>query len=361
MILVDGHEDLAWNAIRFGRDYTRSVAATRALEAGTTTPARNGQCTLGWPEWQRANVAIIFATLFGAPARHRLGDWDVHGYTTVEEAHALYEENLAIYAQWLRDHPDKFRLVQSAADLDAVLATWQSGDRDGRQIGLVYLMEGAEGIRSPDELPDWYAAGVRIIGPCWVSTRYAGGTREPGPLTPLGQALLARMAERGMLLDLSHLAEEAAHQALAVYPGPVMASHSNARVLLPGTDEPDRHLTDALIQEIAARDGVIGIVPYGPYLKGDWKIADGREAIPLARLADQIDYVCQLTGSAQHTAIGTDFDGGFGLESIPPEMDSIADLPVIGDALASRGYTASQIEGILGGNWLRVLRRGLKS
>ena len=123
MILVDGHEDLAWNMLRFGRDYTRSAAETRALEAGTPTPARNGQATLGWPEWQQANVAVIFATLFGAPARHRLGDWDTLGYTTTEEAHALYEENLAIYAQLLRDRPDNgFEFERAVRDVEQQLA-----------------------------------------------------------------------------------------------------------------------------------------------------------------------------------------------------------------------------------------------
>ena len=78
MLIVDAHEDLAWSMSTFGRDYTRSVAQTRAEEAGTVVPERNGQTMLGWPDWIQGNVGLIFTTLFAAPVRHQVGRWEAH-------------------------------------------------------------------------------------------------------------------------------------------------------------------------------------------------------------------------------------------------------------------------------------------
>ena len=72
-----------------------------------------------------------------------------------------------------------------------------------------------------------------------------------------------------------------------------------------------------------------------------------------------IDYVCQLAGDARHAAIGTDFDGGFGMKSAPLGFDTVADLQLIGPALSKRGYAAEDIESILNGNWLRMLKGAL--
>ena len=87
MIVVDSHQDLAWNMLTFGRDYTRSVEETRQIEAGGQTPLRNGDSLLGWPEFQRGEVAVVFATLFAAPERHKLGEWETLTYADTIQAH----------------------------------------------------------------------------------------------------------------------------------------------------------------------------------------------------------------------------------------------------------------------------------
>ncbi len=86
---------------------------------------------------------------------------------------------------------------------------------------------------------------------------------------------------------------------------------------------------------------------------------DRKDAVTVANVAAAMDYVCQLAGDAQHVALGTDFDGGFGAESTPAEIDTIADLPKVATALKTRGYADVDVEAILGGNWLRILRRAL--
>jgi membrane dipeptidase len=221
-------------------------------------------------------------------------------------------------------------------------------------------MEGADGIRSPKELSEWYDLGLRMIGLAWAGTRYCGGTGEPGPLTPEGRELIAAMADYNFILDLSHMDEAAAYESLDRYEGPVMATHANCAALMRGADT-NRHLPDRVIEGLIERDGVIGLIPLNSFLKVGWlrKSGSRREEVPLDVLIAHIDHVCQIAGDSLHAGIGSDFDGGFGLQSIPPEIDSIADLQIIGTGLRTRGYGESDIENILGGNWLRFLRRNL--
>jgi hypothetical protein len=79
-LIVDAHEDIAWNILVLGRDYTRSVRETRALEKGSENVVHNGETLLGWPEYQQGRVAFVFGTLFAAPKRRSLGAWDTQVY-----------------------------------------------------------------------------------------------------------------------------------------------------------------------------------------------------------------------------------------------------------------------------------------
>jgi membrane dipeptidase len=93
-------------------------------------------------------------------------------------------------------------------------------------------------------------------------------------------------------------------------------------------------------------------------LKATWRVSD--PALPLSRLVDAIDYVCQLTGCAENAAIGSDLDGGFGKDYAPAGLDSVTDLRKIGTELKKRGYDVQDIEAILYKNWQRVLREVLE-
>jgi membrane dipeptidase len=276
-------------------------------------------------------------------------------YTNATEAHRLANAQLDIYHR-LADNHDQFKLISTQDDLQAVLTTWE-GDSplDERLIGLLPSLEGADPILEPEEVEAWYERGLRAVGLAWEGTRYAGGTHEPGPLTRLGYALLEVMADLNMILDLSHLAEESYFQAVEAYEGVTIASHSNPRRFLPTS----RGLSDEMIVLLAERGGVIGIVPYNLFLKPDWRRGDRREEVSLTVVVDAIDHVCQVTGSHRHVGIGSDFDGGLGLEHVPAEVDSVADLQQISGLLAERGYEDEQIADILSGNWLRLLRRAL--
>ena len=164
------------------------------------------------------------------------------------------------------------------------------------------------------------------------------------------------MARLGIVLDVTHMSDESAREALDRYRGVVVATHANARRTVPR----DRLLADDVVEGIAERDGVIGVLPLNWALDPDWK-AKGKEGVSLDAVVTAVDDLRDLTGGTRHIAIGTDFDGGQGAESAPAELDTIADLPKLADRLGRRGYSSDDVEGIMGGNWLRVLRRALPS
>lgn len=355
-LLIDAHEDLAWNALTFGRDYRRSALVTRQLEIGTATPENNGNTLLGLPEYLAGQVAVVFGTLFASPAAHTMGAWDTIFYKTPAEAHRHYNAQIDQYRRLADEHP-QFVIIENQGQLDRVLASWAHPDETQRQVGLVILMEGADAIREPEEAAWWQERGLRIVGLAWSQTRYAGGTAAPGPLTPEGRRLLRVMSDLGLMLDLSHASDESFLQALDVFDGTVMVTHATPRAFARTSGAPERFLSDEMIRRVTEKGGVIGLVPYCRFLKGDWVIGDGR--LPLTTLADAVDYVCQLTGSVAQVGLGTDFDGGFGVERVPTEIDTIADLQKIAPLLKTRGYSDADINAIFNGNWQRILRAGL--
>jgi membrane dipeptidase len=223
-------------------------------------------------------------------------------------------------------------------------------------VGIIPLIEGADPIREPAEAEMWFERGVRMVALTWgAGTRYAGGNRAPGPLTDAGRELLTVMADLGMVLDVSHMSDESFFEAVDRFEGCTVASHSNPRARVPSP----RHLSDEMIRRLAERDGMIGVMPINNFLRHGWTKRDGKAAVTLADVAAAIDHVCQVVGDAAHVGIGSDFDGGFGAERAPAEMDTVADLWRIGPALGEMGYGDDEIAAILSGNWLRLLRAAL--
>lgn len=352
MLIVDAHQDIAYNAICFGRDYQVGALRKRQLEAGSEVVRSAGVATVGLPEALVGRVAVVFATVFTAPHTNKPAPWSAVMYRDAGEAYRTGMQQVDYYHR-LVDYSDRLRLIQAEADLDAVLATWRDGTSlHERQQGLVLLMENADPILEAKQFEAWYERGVRIVGPAWQASRYSGGTGAPGPLTDEGHELLDVMWGFNAILDVSHMAEQAFFQALDQYNGIVIASHSNPRRFC----ETDRHLSDEMILRLAERDGVMGVNFYNAFLRRGWSRADGKRSLTLTRILDIIDHVCQVTGSAAHVGIGTDFDGGFGAESIPYELDTVADLWQLRHALNVRGFGEADIDAILGGNMLRKLR-----
>jgi len=302
--------------------------------------------------------------------KYRIGDIGRFYYHSLDHAHQLYREQLDYYRSLFENHPDKFRQIKTRPQLDEHLKLWKDHPAyypdNTHPVGLVLLMESAEGIGSLDELQEWWDAGLRVIGPVWAGSRFCGGSFESGSFTQEGYDLMKIMAKTGYALDITHMNEISGLTALDTYDGVVIATHCNARAMIkigasryPTDASGERHLGDLAIRRLAARDGVMGLLPYNRFFITDWAPEMGRHAVTLSHLADHIDYICQLTGSARHVGIGTDFDGGFGYPDIPEEIDTIADLQKIPSVLERRGYNKDDIELILGGNWQRILEKTL--
>jgi membrane dipeptidase len=163
------------------------------------------------------------------------------------------------------------------------------------------------------------------------------------------------MADLGLILDVSHVFEEAFLEAVDRFEGSVVATHANPRARAPGP----RQLSNEMIRRLAERDGVIGIIPYNRFLRPGWSRGDPKDAVTVGDVAAAIDHVCQVVGDVAYVGLGSDFDGGFGAEGVPAEIDTVADLGSIGAALGEMGYGDDDIRAVLGGNWLRVLRSAL--
>jgi membrane dipeptidase len=349
-LVVDAHEDIAYNVLVAGRDIRRSAHATRRQEQGTDVPKREGVCMLGLPQWLDGRVAVICGTVFAPPASRSPGN--PLAYSDPDEAHASGQRQLDFYHR-LADDEERIALIEDLPSLEAVLSSW---DGNAPAVGIVPLMEGADPIREPAEAELWFERGVRIVGLTWLAgSAYAGGDAGGGPLTDAGRDLLAALADIGMVLDLSHMAEPAFLEAVERFEGWVIASHANPRARVPTP----RQLSDEMIRRLVERGGVIGIVPYNRFLKPGWTRGDPKEVVTVADVAAAIDHVCQVVGDSSFVGIGSDFDGGFGAESAPAEIDTVADLGRIGAALGEMGYGEADIAAILGGNWLRVLRAAL--
>jgi membrane dipeptidase len=344
-IIVDAHEDIAFNAVVLGRDLLLSTHAKRAREPSPSPLV--GIATIGFPEMEEANVRVVFASIWAAACDNPMKIPGEPCYETPEEAYQQGQQQLSYYESLAQNA--RFSLVTTKRQLEDVI-------RGEYRLGLIISMEGADPIISPKHLNDWVVKGLRVVGLAHGKTRYAGGTGQPGPLTRLGRELLAEMEREPVILDTSHMAEASFFEALGLFHGPVIATHSNCRALVPT----DRQLSDEMIHAIVNREGVIGVALFNKFLSPDWVQAAGvKEHVTLAHFVKQVKHICEVAGDSDHVGIGSDLDGGFGSESIPAELDTIGDMPKIADALTEAGFSEAEANGILGENWLRFLKRTL--
>ncbi len=351
-LIVDAHLDLALNMVRRLIDHTKPISELRQLE---NREAKQAMTSL--PEFASGNVALVFGTIFAEPADLGFAKNAVssshQGYSTPEEAEVQGLEQLAVYEKWASD--GLVRIITSRAALEDHLRLFPTD----RVPGLLILMEGADPIKFVSDLEMWHSRGVRAVGLTWGRTRYAGGTGAPGGLTPEGRELLSAMRESGMILDTSHLAEQAFFEALEYYPDRIMASHSNPRALLVSPiPEPvipaDRHLSDDMIRAIGTRGGVIGLNLINYFLEPRWTFTD--QTVPVS-IFDQCQKILSHNAALigwEHVGIGSDLDAGMSLDCSPIELDTIADFSRFAQVVPEHARA-----GVLGENWLRFLMASL--
>ncbi len=337
MFIVDAHLDLAYNALDRGRDVTRPAVEQPIADTEIAT--------VGLPDLHKGGVGLICATIFCSPRK----------YKTADEARAVALRQLA----WYRQQADERRICFCGTGASPVLSATGQHGRGARAtsepLPAILLMEGADPFRSADDVPEWFDHGLRIVGLAWGQTRAAGGTGAPGPLTDFGRSLIRAFDKAGIIHDLSHLADESFWQLIDHATGPLMASHSNCRAIVPT----DRQLSDEMIKAIAQRRGVIGINFYDQFLQKPEHYR--KQRCTLADLIAHIQHMADLLGTTKNIGIGSDMDGGLGREEIPVEITTAADLPRLADALASAGFSDADVLGIMGENWRGFFRRALQA
>jgi membrane dipeptidase len=350
MLIFDGHLDLSMNAIEWNRDLTRPLEEVRHRERGMTDKKDRGRNVLTFPEMRRGRVGMCIATQI---ARYVAVDSPLPGWSSPEIAWAVTQAQLA----WYRAMEEAGQMVQ-IADRDTLnqhVRLWKDEPPPDAPIGYVLSLEGADSILSPRHLERAYEYGLRALGPAhYGAGHYSPGTGAQGRLTPPGRELLSEMQQLGIVLDVTHLTDEAFWEALAIFDGPVWASHNNCRALVPG----QRQFSDEQLIAIIERDGVVGVafdawMMHPGWIKGVTTLDE--TDVRIESIIDHIDHICQLAGNARHCAIGSDLDGGYGREQCPKDLESIADLQRLTSMLAKRGYPQEDIERIMHGNWVRRL------
>jgi membrane dipeptidase len=352
MMIFDAHLDLSLNALNWNRDLTLPIRDIRASEIGMSGPGPGrGSNTVCLPEMRRGEVAICLATVI---ARTNPSARNYLDFQSQELASAMAQGQLAYYENLERI--GALRRLRNWKDVRSHLEEWKR-KRDSCPIGYILAMEGADPILSLENVTFWWECGLRVVGISHFGvSAWAHGTGTPGGLTKRGPALLKELSDIGMILDTTHLADQAFWEALDIFEGSVIASHNNCRTLVPG----ERQFTDDQIRAVIARNGVIGVALDLWMLYPDFEAGKiPKTPVTLENVADHIDHICRIAGDTHHVGIGSDLDGEFGFEQTPCDLNTIADLQKLSAVLEKRGYLADQVEGIMNGNWLRFFERSL--
>jgi membrane dipeptidase len=168
------------------------------------------------------------------------------------------------------------------------------------------------------------------------------------------------MERLNIILDATHLCDDAFWEAMDLYNGPVWASHNNCRALV----NHNRQFSDEMIKTLIDKGAVIGGALDAWMMVPGWVRGQSTpEAMQcnLDKMIDHLDHICQLAGNTLHVGLGTDLDGAFGREQSPYDLDTIADLQQVPGLLARRGYSPADIDNIMHGNWIRFLRNAWKA
>ena len=293
------------------------------------------------------------------------------------------DKQIAAVQTMVDRYPENWEMATTAGDI-----------RHAASAGKLAALMGLEGCYAIDErlenVERYYRLGVRYMSPAWtVSTSWAGSCGDEGSnrgLNDFGKQVVREMNRLGMMVDVSHVSDPTFWDIVTTSTKPVIATHSACRAI---TNVP-RNLTDEMIVALARTGGVVCVIFYPEHIEPGWaekkrrvdeeiaplvqrasnaepgdaahkKLARDRvrreefakrlPPVHIGRIVDHIDHIVKLVG-IDHVGIGSDFDG---VQALPVEMQSVADLPNLTAELLRRGYSETDIDKILGGNVLRMM------
>lgn len=302
------------------------------------------------------------------------------GQTAMKRA----DDQIAAVRALAEQHPETWAFATSAADIRRIVSE--------EKLAALTGLEGGYAIDEKlENVERYYQMGVRYMSPAWtISTSWAGSSGDPvgqtRGLNDFGKQVIREMNRLGMMVDVSHVSDKTFWDIVNTSTKPVIATHSGCRAIA----NVPRNLTDEMILALAKTGGVVNVIFYPEHLEPGWsekkKVVDAQIApqvqraseaeqgdvahkklardrvrteefarrlppVSLTRLVDHIDHVVELVG-IDHVGIGSDFDG---VQSTLSDLADVSELPNLTRELLRRGYSASDIEKILGGNMLRVM------
>lgn len=357
-VIVDTHIDAPGELLEGWRDL------------GEPTPDRE----FDYPRARRGGLDVAFMSIYTSPADDADGSARAKAHLQIDAVEAMVGR-----------HPDRFAIVRSPADVNAQAAS--------QRVLLALGME--NGAPIGDDLAQveaFHRRGVRYITLAHShSNRIADGSyslhRPHGGLSAFGEKVVTEMNRLGIMVDVSHLSDEAVRDVLRVSKAPVIASHSGLRRFTPGFE---RNLSDELARAIAKSGGVVQIVFGSGFIDAraaadttayfrelarvekavadakargvepattverfdaQWDAAHPKPATTIDQVVDQIEYAVELLGE-DHVGIGSDFDGVGG--ALPAGLKTAEDYPNLVAALRARGMGDEVIRKVLGANLLRA-------
>lgn len=356
MFIIDAHLDLSMNAMEWNRDLRSSVFDIRKREAELTDKPDRAKGTVAFPEMRKGNIGLVVATQI---ARYVSPENPLPGWHSPQQAWAQTQAQLAWYKAMEAD--GEMIMIKDLTMLEHHVSIWQNNNANNKKpIGYILSLEGADSLVSMENLYAAYHYGLRAIGPAHYGPgRYANGTDATGHLNEQGKTLLKEMEKLNIILDATHLCDDAFWDAMEIFNGHVWASHNNCRALV----DHNRQFSDEMINTLIAKGAVIGAALDAWMIVPDWKRNSSTpESMQcnLEKVINHIDHICQLAGNCNHVGIGTDLDGAFGKEQCPYDLETIEDLQKLPAMFEARGYTKNDIENMMHGNWLRFLRNAWK-
>jgi len=355
-LVIDGHNDMPWEIRRLG------ASSFDKLDISKPQP----QMHTDIPRLRAGGVGAQF--------------WSV--WVPVElgyrgEALATTLEQIELVKQMIARYPETFALALAASDIERI-------HRQGKIASLI----GVEGGHSIEDslavLEKLYQLGARYMTLTHTDSLNWADSATDKPrasgLTPFGREVVRKMNQLGMLVDLSHVSAKTMHDALDVSASPVIFSHSSAMAV---ANHP-RNVPDDVLLRLREKDGVVMVNFFSGYVvpaavktvaegmelerqlaaqnldqnqidreMKRWKARNPYPRGTIHDLLDHIDHIARVAG-VQHVGLGSDYDG---VSVLPAQLDDVSCYPYITQGLLDRGYTDSEIQGILGGNLMRVFRR----
>ena len=345
--------------------YSQAEYSARAIALMQRSTVVDMLCvlTLNFPQQDK-----WFANPESFPERE-FQKWKDSGINVIHPAVGLggtnaYDQGLMFFAGWnsfIAGSDRFFTRIDTAADFKRV--------KGSGRVGVILGLQNAQHFRRPDDVNLFHGLGQRVAQLTYNSRNLIGNgstERRDEGISDFGVAIVERMNTVGMAIDVSHCGDRTTLDAFEISKKPVLITHSNARALAPGHP---RCKADDAIRAVGKSGGVMGITGVRMFVKND-------EPTTIEHALDHYDHVRKLIGP-EHLGVGSDIDLD-GYDDMPPEqnkqlragykgsygfrekidiegIDHPKRMFDLTEGLIRRKYSDAEIEGILGGNFIRVL------